>query len=394
VDSLGRNKTRSLLAMLGIIIGVGSVITMLGLAEGTRREVEAQIRQRGTNTLTVRPREARQGGIGQGADSGQNLTEEDALAIPHACPAVLRISPRVGGSAQVKHGDKNTRTDVMGVTGEFFPIRNMQVARGRAFRAAEISGRARVCLLGPTVAELLFSFRDPLGKTVQVKGQPFQVIGVMVARGGSDADWDDRIWVPYTTTMRRLFGQKYVSRVEVQAADERSMDLAQEQIEALLRKRHGVRADQDDDFEIRNQADLLETAAETNGALTALLAGIAGISLLVGGIGIMNILLVSVAERTREIGIRRAVGALRRDILVQFLIEALVMCGAGALLGIGAGGLSCWLGATLASWPIEIRPTAVALSCGCAVAIGLVAGLYPAFRASGLSPLAALRHEH
>lgn len=379
--------------MLGIIIGVSSVITMMALAEGTRLQVEASIRKMGTNTLMIRPAEMKRGGVAQGAETALTLKLEDSEAMPLACPAVVRTSPRVGGSAQVKYGNKNSRTDVMGVTSDFFTIRNMPIGSGRAFRAAEIASRERVCVLGASIAETLFGSLNPLGKRVAVRGQPYEVIGVLVARGGSDSDWDERLWVPVTTAMTRMFGLKYISRIDVQARDEASMAAAQDQIDAFLSKRTGVREGQEKGFEIRNQLDLLETASESNQLLTMLLAGIAGVSLLVGGIGIMNIMLVSVVERTREIGIRRAIGAFRSDIVAQFVIESLVMCSVGAGLGVLGGMLACWVGATYASWPIQITAASIVLSCGCAVGIGFFFGLYPAVRAAGLSPLQALRHE-
>jgi putative ABC transport system permease protein len=392
-ESLARNKTRTFLAMLGVIIGVGSVITMLALAQGTRRAVEAEIARRGTNTLSIQPKEQRRGGVGLGADSGQRLTLEDAAAILQHCPAVTRVSPRTNGSMQVKFGNRNTRAGVMGVTSDFFPIRALEIERGRAFRAAEIDGRARVCLLGSEVVRILFGNRDPLGRRVLLRGQHFEVIGVLREKGGNEAFWDDRVWIPVTTMTHRLLAIPYVHRIEVQARDQESLIEAQDQIETLLRQRHRLRAGKPDDFEVRNQAEMIETANETSGALTNLLAGIAAISLLVGGIGIMNILLVTVAERTREIGIRRAVGAYRRDILAQFLIEALLMCGIGAGIGIGAGLLASWSGAHFASWPIEVTAASLLLSSGCAVTVGLVFGIYPALRAAGLTPLQALRHE-
>lgn len=392
LESLNRTKTRSFLAILGIIIGVASVITMMGLGEGTRLAVEEQIRRLGSNLLTVRSRQLRQGAVGLGRDAGRSLTLDDAAALLKKCPAVARTSPRVGGSAQIKYRNRNNRTDVMGVGPDWFTIRNFPLASGRGFRAAEIRHRARVCVIGSRVAEDLFRPSSPLGKRLQVKGQPFEVIGVLTPRGGSDGDWDERVWIPVTTAMDRVLGLDRIDRIEVQARDEESLVPAQEQIETLLRKRHRLQDGDQPDFEIRNQADLLETAHETSDSTTALLAGIAAVSLLVGGIGIMNIMLVSVAERTREIGIRRAVGARRGDILAQFLVESLVMCGAGALLGVAGGLASCWVGANYAAWPISITPDSLALSCGCAVGIGLFFGLYPAYRASGLSVLEALRH--
>jgi putative ABC transport system permease protein len=393
LEGLRRSKTRSLLAMLGIIIGVGSVIAMMGLGEGTRLEMEAQIRRLGTNTLSIRAAERRLNGVSLGRNSGQRLTLEDATAIDRLCPAVAQTSARVTEDAQVRYRNKNERAEVMGVTPEYFVIRNFPLEAGRYFGAAELAGRARVCLLGPEIQEDLFGKEDAIGKRIYLKGQPYRVIGLLQARGGNDSDFDERVWLPVTTAMERVFNLKYISRIEVQARDEKSLDLAQSQIEALLRMRHRVGAGDESTVEIRNQKDLLDTASESSAVLTALLAGIASVSLLVGGIGIMNIMLVSVVERTREIGIRRAVGARRADILVQFIIEALVMCAMGAVLGVVVGIGLCWVGAVYAGWPTVFTPLSVWVSSGFAIAIGLFFGLYPAYRAAVLSPLDALRHE-
>jgi putative ABC transport system permease protein len=393
VESLLRTASRSFLAMLGIIIGVASVITMLGLGEGTRAEMEERIRRMGTNVLSVRTEEQRQRGVGLGADASENMTLEDAEAILRECPDVIRTAPRVGQSAQVKYRNKNERVEIMGITNDYFTIRDYRIARGRPFGAPETNQAARVCLLGSRVVETMFGQSDPLNKRVLVRGQAFRVIGTVAPKGGGDSDWDERVWVPVTTAMRRLFALKYVSRIEAQARDEGHMSRAQEQIERLLRRRHRQPEDGKSGFEVRNQQDILDAANEQSGFLTMLLAGIAGVSLFVGGIGIMNIMLVSVVERTREIGIRRALGARRIDVLAQFLIEAVVMCGAGALLGVGFGLGCCWLGASVAQWPIRITAISIGLSCFSAVATGLFSGIYPATRASALSPIDALRYD-
>lgn len=392
-ESLARNKTRTFLAMLGVIIGVGSVIAMLALGEGTRRAMEAEVLRWGTNTLSVRPRQARRGGVALGEETPQRLSLEDTAAILNDCPTVVRVAPRVEGSAQVKFENRNTRSRIMGITNDFFPIRALEIERGRDFTEREAARGSRVCILGSEVAAMLFGQRDPVGKRMMVQGRHFQVIGVLRAKGGDQGFWDDRVWVPLRTAMRRMFAKRYVDRVEIQAVDQASLVAAQEQIETVLRKRHKIREGREDDFEVRNQADRLETANATSGALAALLAGIAAVSLVVGGIGIMNILLVSIAERTREIGIRRALGAYRRDILAQFLIESLLMCGIGALFGVGAGLAASWVGATYAKWPIEVTPVSLILSTTCAIAVGVIFGIYPAFRASSLTPLQALRTE-
>jgi ABC-type antimicrobial peptide transport system permease subunit len=390
LESLFRNKTRSFLATLGILIGVGCVVTMMGLAEGARVQMQEQVRRMGSNLLSVRPAEERQGAIRLGAETGQSLTRADADAIARACPAIARTSPRVSGTAQIKYRNRNTRTRVYGVTSDFWIIRNFRRSRGRAFTEGEIDARARVCLVGPVTVQDLFGSDDPLGKRLYIQGQGFRVVGVLQPH---DPDWDDRVWVPVTTAMGRLFSLDYIERIEVQAIDERSLDTAAEQIETLMRRRHRMRPGQKSDFEVRNQQDALDVASETGRVLSYLLAGIGSVSLLVGGIGIMNIMLVSVTERTREIGIRRAVGARANDILWQFLVEALVMCSLGAGLGLLLAFGACWLGTAYAAWPVVITPTAIALACGFAVAIGIFFGLYPALRAAQLSPLTALRYD-
>lgn len=387
--SLAQNSTRSLLATLGIIIGVGCVIAVLALGEGARRAVLEEIRRSGSNLLSVRPPEQRQGGIDLGVDQ-ESLTLEDAYAIARRCPAVLRTSPRVSGEAQVKYRNRNNRVRIMGVTGDYLIIRNAPLARGRLFYASEIRDSDRVCVLGHLVARELFRSRDPLGQRLFVQGQPFTVIGVTVERG---EDWDERVWVPVTTAMRRLFSQDHIERIEVQARDEASLNAAARQIEVLLRSRHHLRREQKNDFETRNQQDRLDAASETNQIFTSLLAGIAGVSLLVGGIGIMNVMLVSVTERTREIGIRRAFGARRRDILSQFLIESLLLCGIGAALGMAVGIAACQVGAAYASWPVAVTADAIALSGTVAAGVGLFFGSFPALRAASISPIEALRYE-
>jgi putative ABC transport system permease protein len=393
VQSLWQNGTRSVLATLGIIIGVASVIAVMALGEGSRRQVEERIRALGTNVLTVRTGQRRQGAVRLGRESAQSMTLEDAQAIQRHCPAVRRVSPRQDDDFQVKYRNRNTRVEVMGVTSDFFPIRNYPIVRGRAFSAIETRTRARVCLVGPELVARLFEREDPLGKRIYVRGQSFRIIGLMAARGGSDGDWDERVYIPITSGLSRLFAVDYLNRIEVEAVSQARMDEAEAQIEAVLRKRHRIRQGATNDFEIRNQLDLLETANETSRTLTLLLSGIAAISLLVGGIGIMNIMIVSVVERTREIGIRRAIGARRSDIWAQFLIEAVVMCAAGAALGVAAGlGLS-WAGATYADWPMRVYHGAILLSCGVAVGTGLLFGIYPAIRAARLSAIDALRHE-
>ena len=392
VDGLMRNRTRSILAMLGIIIGVASVITMMGLGEGTKAQMEEQIRRLGTNMITIRAGQNRTGAVKQGNESSQKLLPEDGAAIAKECPDVLRLSSRKFGTGQVKYGDKNTKTRLVGGLRDFFVFRKYPVDSGRIYTDMEEKQAARVCVIGPTLAETLFGTMDPVGKRIRVVGQEFQVLGVLHPRGNGDDDWDERVWMPLSTGMKRLWNVKYVDQIELEATSEDRMDAAAAQVETVLRKRHHLGNGEDNDFQVFSQLDRLEVANQTAGAITALLAGIAAVSLIVGGIGIMNIMLVSVTERTREIGIRRAVGARRIDILSQFMIESLVLCGAGALFGLLGGFLGCWVGASQAGWPIAITPFAPLASCACSIAIGIVFGIYPAYRASQLSVLEALRY--
>ncbi|MCX6999118.1 MAG: ABC transporter permease, partial [Candidatus Sumerlaeota bacterium] len=335
LKSLLANKLRTILAMLGIIIGVGAVISMLAMGAGAQKQVMERISAMGTNLLMIRP--GQHGSHGVTSGSRQNLTVDDATAILKV-KGVFQIAPVVQGSAQIKYYNLNSRVAVVGSSPTYFTARNFDIGRGRSFTEGEVDSMMRVAVLGPTTVENLFQDEDPLGQTIKVNGINFNVVGVTKSKG--DQGWfnpDDQAIVPYTTAMKQLFGLNYLREIDVQAADGTDLIKLQEDITSLLRQRHRLQPEAQDDFNIRNQAEIIATATNVTQTFTFLLGGIASISLLVGGIGIMNIMLVTVTERTREIGIRKAIGAKNRDIMLQFLIEAIVLSGLGGVIGIALG---------------------------------------------------------
>ncbi len=404
--SLLANKLRSALTMLGIIIGVAAVISLMSVGRGAQAAVTERIQGLGTNLLFIRPGASQQGGIRQGQGSAQTLSLDDADAIAQQVPAVVGVAPEIGGGAQLVASGQNWSTRVLGTTDEYPDVRNFRPAVGEFFTRQNVEGRARVVVLGNNVAQNLFGELDPVGEQVRISlfGRPgvtFRVIGVMEPKGGTGfGNQDDQVFVPLTTYHTRLApartvrGSYTVSTINVQLADAADMPGAVQEIAALLRQRHRVNQD---DFTIQSQEDFLATAAQVTGVMTILLGAIAGISLVVGGIGIMNIMLVSVTERTREIGIRKAVGARRRDILLQFLVEATVVSLLGGLIGMGLGmGLSRVLsGVELNGQRLTtlVTPDAVILSFTVSAAIGLFFGISPAMRAARLRPIEALRYE-
>lgn len=393
--ALRRNKMRSFLTMLGIIIGVGAVIAMLAIGQGAEYSVKQQISALGTNVLIILPGSQQQGGIRVGAGSVTTLTEEDAAAIAKECPAVAYVSPGARSGGQVIAGNLNWGTSIEGTGSDYLEIRSWAIEYGEFYTDQDVKAAAKVCVLGATVAENLFPESSPIGQTVRLRNMPARVVGVL-ARKGQNAmgqDQDDVILVPYTTVLRRLSHSPYLRQVLVSATSPSTIAEAQRQITELLRMRHKIASYDQDDFTIRNQADLAATATATTEILTILLASIASVSLLVGGIGIMNIMLVSVTERTREIGIRMSVGARGRDILTQFLIEALVLSLLGGVIGIalGVGGSLAISG--FAKWPTIITAFSIILSFGFSIAIGIFFGFYPARKAAMLNPIDALRYE-
>ena len=396
--ALGRNKMRSFLTALGIIIGVGAVIAMISIGEGAKRGIEDRFASMGTNLLFVSPGSQSQRGVHGGWGSMTTLKEDDALAIARECPAVMYVSPSVSARAQTVYGNKNWNTSISG-TGDRYPeVRNWDVEFGTYFDEAMVKSAAKVCVLGADVKTNLFEDEDAIGKVIRIKKIPFKVLGVLKKRGesGGFGSRDDMITIPYTTAMRRLQGIDYIQSADVRAVSTEAMPQAVVQIQELLRNRHRIAPGAEDDFTVRNMSEIAETAAQATQMMTVLLGSIAGISLLVGGIGIMNIMLVSVTERIREIGLRMAVGARERDILLQFLTEAIVLSLMGGIIGILVGVGSSKLLKNIkmfASMNTVVSPESVILAFCFAAAIGIFFGFYPARKASRLDPIEALRYE-
>jgi putative ABC transport system permease protein len=393
--ALQRNKMRSFLTMLGIIIGVGAVIAMLAIGQGAETSVKDQIAALGTNVLMIFPGSQQQGGIRSGAGTMTTLTEDDALAMPKECSAIAFVSPGTRTSGQVIAGDMNWATGVEGGSADYLSIRSWSVSDGDFFTDADVKTAGKVCVLGQTVADNLFPDTSPIDQTVRIRSVPFKVIGVLTKKGQNamGQDQDDIVIVPYTTVLKRLTHSTFLRYILASATSQGTMSLAQDQISELLRIRHKLNASDADDFTIRNQNDIANTAEATTKILTVLLASIASVSLLVGGIGIMNIMLVSVTERTREIGIRMSIGARGRDILTQFLIEALVLSLLGGIIGIIFGVSGSALISHIAKWPAIITPFSIILSFGFSFVIGIFFGYYPARKAAMLNPIDALRYE-
>jgi putative ABC transport system permease protein len=393
--ALRRNKMRSFLTMLGIIIGVAAVIAMLAIGQGAEFSVQQQISALGTNVLIVLPGSQNTGGLRQGAGTMTTLTEEDALAIQRECPSVSLISPGTRSGGQVIAGNLNWATGIEGTGPDYLEIRKWGIEYGEFYTDQDVKGAAKVCVLGRTVADNLFPESSPVGQSIRIRNVPFKVIGVLTKKGQNamGQDQDDVILAPYTTVTRRLTWYPYLRQILVSASSPASIPVAQREITDVLRMRHKIPQYEPDDFTIRNQADLATAATATTEILTVLLASIASVSLLVGGIGIMNIMLVSVTERTREIGIRMSVGARGRDILTQFLIEALVLSLLGGITGIVLGVAGSSAISTFAKWPTIITVFSIFLSFGFSIAIGIFFGFYPARKAALLNPIDALRYE-
>lgn len=396
MNALRRNKMRSFLTMLGIIIGVASVITMLAIGQGSKKSIEDQISSMGSNMLFVMPGNTRQGGVQQGSASSQRLTVADVNAIKTGCDAVIAVSPEVRSSGQAVYGSSNWPTTIYGGNEEYLEIKSWIVVSGRNITDSEAKGSAKVCLIGRTVADELFGEGiDPTGETVRFKNIPFKIIGVLKEKGQNSfgQDQDDVLIAPYTTVQKRILAQTHIQSIQMSARSAEESELAQIQVEEVLRRTHKLRENEDNDFIIRSQEELATTMTSVTDILTILLGAIAGISLLVGGIGIMNIMYVSVTERTREIGLRMSIGGRGVDILMQFLIESILLSVFGGLIGILLGLAASRVVAALTSWPITVMMSSVILSFAVCSVIGVFFGWYPARKASDLDPIEALRYE-
>ena len=394
-QSLVRNPFRSLLTILGIIIGVGAVITSMAIGAGAQAAVQAQLARLGSNLIVVIPGSIVTSGVQLGAGARQSLKIADAQAIQQDIPDVAYVAPQSSINAQAVAGGNNWATSITGTTPDWLQVQSYSLMSGRFLTQSDESSGAKVAVLGATVASNLFPSSDPVGKTVIVKNVPFLVVGVLAAKGqsGFGRDQDDQIVVPLSAMQLRLNGQNWLGVILISADSPDAVDSVVNSTEALLRLRHGLTPREPDDFSVRNIANVQQAASATSQVQSRLLAGIAAVSLIVGGIGIMNIMLVSVTERTREIGIRMAVGARERDVLLQFLVEAVLLSCIGGIIGVFAGIGASYATAAGAGWAIEIVPVSVLLSFGFAAAVGIVFGFYPARRASQLNPIEALRHE-
>ena len=391
LKSLWANKLRSFLAMLGVIIGVGAVIAMLAIGNGAREQILSRISAMGTNLLIITPGHTGSRGVTTG--HAENLILGDAEAICEIA-GIKQVAPGVSGSFQVKYANKNQPVRVVGSSRNYMSIRDFQIEKGRIFTEMEIDMMARVIILGPNTVEKLFGLNDPLDQVVKLKGVNFTVIGVTKAKG--DQGWfnpDDQALMPYTTAMKQLLGVDHLGEIDVQVMENGDLNKAQDEITSLLRKRHRLEAKIEDDFNVRNQAESIQMATQFTQTFTYLLGGIASVSLLVGGIGIMNIMLVTVTERTREIGVRKAIGARERSILLQFLIETLIISGLGGAFGTTLGLAASRIIGKFTPFAVSVEPSSILLALSFAGVVGVFFGWYPAKRAAVLNPVDALRYE-
>ncbi|HPW82924.1 MAG TPA: ABC transporter permease [Rhodoferax sp.] len=401
LQALAANTLRSMLTMLGIIIGVAAVITMVAVGNGATQRVQEQMKGLGSNIMLVLPGGVSQAGVRLGAQTRQRLTEEDAQAIALDIPEVQVVAPTSRTSGQLVFGNTNWGTSIIGVTNEYLEARDWPLASGRLFDAGELAGSAKVAWIGATVARELFGDLDPVDQTIRVRNIPMTVVGVLAAKGQNSMgqDQDDAIMIPISTLRNRIWGGdassrlKRVGAISVKVRDGADMKAVEEGVKDLLRQRFKVPPGGDDPFQVRNLTEILQAQEESSRIMTLLLAAVAGISLVIGGIGIMNIMLVSVTERTREIGLRMAVGARGKDILAQFLIEAVTLSLIGGAIGVGLGAVATWAVGAFAGWNVSLSLGAVLLAVGFSGMVGIFFGYYPARRASKLLPIQALRYE-
>ena len=393
--ALRRNKMRSVLTALGIIIGVGAVIAMVGIGNGAKSQVEAQIASLGQNVVLVFSGNFSSGGVRSGWGGAGTLTIEDADAIQREIPGVVGVSPEVRGGQRVLANGQNWRTQVLGEGPDYLNIRDWPLDDGAMFTEQDVRGAAKVCIIGKTIANQLFPNEDVVGISLRIRDIPFKILGVLAPKGLSvmGSDQDDVIIVPYTSMMKRLERRTNINSIMVQAVSPTVSDKVQRDIADLLRQRHRIGPGRDDDFTIRGQQEIADAATATTRTMTVLLGAIASVSLIVGGIGIMNIMLVSVTERTREIGIRMAVGAHGRDILLQFLIEAITLSLLGGIIGITLGLTTAKVLSAVAGWPTLVSASSIIIAVLFSAAVGIFFGFYPARKASRLDPIEALRYE-
>ena len=393
--ALRRNKLRSVLTALGIIIGVAAVIAMVGIGNGAKAQVEAQIASLGQNVILVFSGSTTSSGIRTGWGSAGTLKVEDAEAIRREVSDVVAVSEEVRSSTQEAAGNQNWLTQVLGESADYLDIRQWQLADGASFTPQDVRSANKVCVIGRTTATQVFGNDDPVGQVLRVKNVPFVVTGVLTPKGLSalGSDQDDVVIMPYTSAMKRIIGGTTLRNINVQVGDARQLPAAQQQIISLLRQRHNIRAGRDDDFTVRGQQEIADMATAQSKTMTVLLGAIAGVSLIVGGIGIMNIMLVSVTERTREIGVRLAVGAHGRDILTQFLIEAVALSSVGGIIGIAFGVGASRVLSVYENWPTLISLSSIVVSFLFSAAVGIFFGFYPARKAAALDPIEALRYE-
>ena len=393
--ALRRNKMRSMLTALGIIIGVASVVAMVAVGNGAQARITSRVAALGQNLLTVMAGSKKSGGVQSGLGSASTITLGDAEAIGREVPDVAAISPEASTTAQAIANGRNWSTTVVGESENYLKIRSWKLAGGSMFNERDVRSAAKVAVIGSKTANELFGPLDPVGQSVRIKGIPFTIIGLLESKGAGmgGANQDDRIIIPYTTAMKRITGERYLRSVNVQIRSSERMEIAQQQITSLMRQRHRLAEGHEDDFNIFNQKEIADTVNSISTVITLLLGSVAGISLVVGGIGIMNIMLVSVTERTREIGIRIAVGAQPGDIRLQFLIEAVTLSLLGGLIGVVAGIGASKLVAVVASFNAVVSVGSIVLAFGVSSIIGIFFGFYPAHKAAGLNPIDALRYE-